>query len=160
VSAVPPLGQLKPQCAGQESNLQGSRGCFTGTWAHQCPADAGVQYRGWESNPQTNHQGLSLVALPVCVPRRWLKTWDAQGGTRTHNRAGLSRAARPVGVPGHGSFKLRGYESNVRPPGSEPGVATSSYCPGILVNDTLRYPRFGEKGSNLHRLIQSQAAYR
>ena len=36
---------------------------------------------------------------------------------------------------GHSSlvttFQLRGLESNQRPPGSEPGVTTSSNCPGI-----------------------------
>jgi hypothetical protein len=45
--------------------------------------------------------------------------------------------------------KFRGLESNQRPPRSERGVTTTSNCPG-----------FGKEDSNLHRLIQSQGAYR
>ncbi len=51
--------------------------------------------------------------------------------------------------------KFRGLESNQRPPGSEPGVTTNSSCPGVLI----RF-QFGEEGSNLRLLIQSQEAYR
>ena len=49
--------------------------------------------------------------------------------------------------PSHREF--RGLESNQRPPRSERGVTTNSNCPG-----------FGKEDSNLHRLIQSQGAYR
>ena len=50
--------------------------------------------------------------------------------------------------------KLRELESNQRRPGSEPGATTSSSYPGVC------FAEFGEKESNLHSLIQSQAAYR
>jgi hypothetical protein len=61
--------------------------------------------------------------------------------------------------------KLRGLESNQRPPGSEPGVTTSSNCPGSFCfnNDTsmlFGFAKLGEKESNLHLLLQRQAAYR
>src|SRR4051812_29997340 len=41
-----------------------------------------------------------------------------QGGSRTHRRPGLSRAARPVGVPGHVAAEAVGLEptSGPRPP--------------------------------------------
>ena len=52
------------------------------------------------------------------------------------------------------SKKLRELESNQRPPGSEPGATTSSSYPGMCFRE------FGEKESNLHSLVQSQAAYR
>ena len=51
--------------------------------------------------------------------------------------------------------KFRGLESNQRPPGSEPGVTTNSNCPGVF-----NFFQFGEEGSNLRLLIQSQEAYR
>jgi hypothetical protein len=53
----------------------------------------------------------------------------------------------------HMPKKFRGLESNQRPPGSEPGVTTSSNCPGVVKD-------FGKEDSNLHRLIQSQEACR
>ena len=42
-------------------------GCFTGSWAHQCPADACFQVAQAGVEP-ADHQGLSLAALPICVP--------------------------------------------------------------------------------------------
>ena len=89
-------------------------------------------------------------------------------GTRTHKRL-LAAAClpsrfliRPVGFRRCTNFiKFRGLESNQRPPGSEPGVTTSSNYPGSFVCWTPRQcPKFGEKGSNLRLLGQSQAAYR
>ena len=50
--------------------------------------------------------------------------------------------------------KFRGLESNQRPPRSEPGVTTSSNCPGSIIHTR----KFGEEDSNLHRLVQSQAS--
>ena len=39
--------------------------------------------------------------MPVCLPGHWwIAVVDARGGSRTRIRPGLSRAARPVGVPG------------------------------------------------------------
>ena len=55
---------------------------------------------------------------------------SSTGGSRTHTRhQGLSLAALPVCVLCHKKF--RGNESNVRPLGSEPSVATSSNHPGV-----------------------------
>ena len=54
-------------------------GWVTATWARQCPADACCslfEWHGSESNRQ-NHQGLSLAALPVCVPCHILKASPA-----------------------------------------------------------------------------------
>jgi hypothetical protein len=60
------------------------------------------------------------------------------------------------------SSKFRGLESNQRPLGSEPSVTTSSNCPGANLQnqDNGAAIKFGEKGSNLRLLVQSQAAYR
>jgi hypothetical protein len=56
--------------------------------------------------------------------------------------------------------KLRGLESNQRPPGSGPGVTTNSDCPGsAFIGTHLTNSKFGEEGSNLRRLVQSQEAY-
>ena len=56
--------------------------------------------------------------------------------------------------------KFRGLESNQRLPGSEPGVTTSSNCPGSCVLGTQpSRPKFGEKDLNLHNLLQRQVAY-
>ena len=59
------------------------------------------------------------------------------------------------------SVKLRGLESNQRPPGSEPGVATSSNHPAVFsaLKDSSIAKRFGEEESNLRRLVQRRAAY-
>jgi hypothetical protein len=56
--------------------------------------------------------------------------------------------------------KFRGVESNHRPPGSGPGVTTSSNYPGSFsIQDTHCRKRLGEEDSNLRFLVQSQAAY-
>jgi hypothetical protein len=59
-------------------------------------------------------------------------------------------------------LQLRGLESNQRPPSSELGVTTSSNCPAVssFLWRTTRSTKFGEKDSNLHRLLQRQEAYR
>ena len=68
---------------------------------------------------------------------------------------------RPLIQPDDFHNQFRGLESNQRPPGSEPGVATSSDCPGSLHFETRHSAeKFGEKDSNLHTLVQSQLAYR
>ena len=41
---------------------------------------------------------LSQGGLPIAYRAMFL--WIAQGGIRTRNHSGLSRAAQPVGVPG------------------------------------------------------------
>src|SRR5437870_9920281 len=46
--------------------------------------------------PYTTLFRSSLRGLPDCLT----EPFSTQGGTRTHTRAGLSRAARPIGVPG------------------------------------------------------------
>ena len=57
--------------------------------------------------------------------------------------------------------RLRGLESNQRPLASKASVAASGNRPGLFAFLTfLQAARFGEKESNLHCLIQSQAAYR
>ncbi len=57
--------------------------------------------------------------------------------------------------------KLRGLESNQRPPGSEPGVAYQQQPPrSVSIPDSRIAERFGEEDSNLRRLLQRQAAYR
>ena len=43
-------------------------GCFTDSEARQCPADACCPVARVGIEPTNDHQGLSLVALPVCVP--------------------------------------------------------------------------------------------
>lgn len=67
--------------------------------------------------------GLPVAYRAVCRA-------NTRRGSRTHRRPGLGRAARPIGVAGR-RVQFRGQESNLRPPGSEPGVATSSNCPGV-----------------------------
>ena len=59
----------------------------------------------------------------------------------TARRPCSRRAPDPAGwLPSFGQF--RGQGSNLRPPGSEPGVTTSSNCPGIGVACCLfRHPR-------------------
>ena len=84
------------------------------------------------------------------------KPWDSNPQT-----------ARPSPVFGTGSssgrmasVKLRGLESNQRPPGSEPGVTTNSNYPGSLSAVTrFVQGKFGEEGSNLRLLVQGQEAY-
>ena len=81
-------------------------------------------------------------------------------GTRTHKRREAATCfqdrllIRPDDFRSCRSKKLRELESNQRPPGSEPGATTSSSYPGMCFRE------FGEKESNLHSLVQSQAAYR
>lgn len=79
---------------------------------------------GVEPTPQ---QGLSLLALPVCVPGQRSPPANfgiqqsaipgAQSGSRTHMLSGLSRVALPVGVSGR-----RVPGEGIGPPfsGSEP----------------------------------------
>ena len=98
--------------------------------------------------------GARVKAGPL---NRW-RTWAFRGGsrgTRTHKRPEAATCfqdrslIRPDGFREDLRLELRGLESNQRPPRSERGVTTTSNCPG-----------FGKKDSNLHRLIQSQGAYR
>ena len=67
--------------------------------------------------PTNDHQALDLAALPICVPRRFIKV--AQEGVEPSASLGLSKGGLPVA-----------YRA-----------------------------KFGEKDSNLHRLVQSRAAY-
>jgi hypothetical protein len=80
--------------------------------------------------------GQNQASLPTATaPER--KPWDSNPQTvspATRFRDGL--LVRPV------DFRLkrlqfRGQESNLRPPGSEPGVTTSSNCPGIASHTLL-----------------------
>ena len=62
-------------------------------------------------------------------------------------------------------IQFRGLESNQRPPGSEPGVTTSSNCPGSHLHErhaplALVRGQIGEQDLNLHRRVQSPAACR
>ena len=66
----------------------------------------------------------------------------SESGLPVAYRAGRENATTP---------QFRGLESNQRPPRSERGVTTNRNCPGV---------EFGKEDSNLHRLIQSQGAYR
>ena len=87
-------------------------------------------------------------------------------GTRTHKRREAATCFQDRLLIQPDDFhltdkKFRELESNQRPPGSEPGVTTGSNCPGSFVlHDTTSPSKFGEKDLNLHRLVQSQAAYR
>ena len=75
--------------------------------------------------------------LPITPGTRIVSSSSGSRGTRTHKRA----VPPPVFKTGSSSgrmtsvraSKLRGLESNQRPPGSEPGVTTSSNYPGILL---------------------------
>jgi hypothetical protein len=83
-------------------------------------------------------------------------------GTRTHKRVSPATCFQDRLLIRPDDFlELRGLESNQRPPGSEPGVATSSNHPAVLsaIRDSPSVKRFGEKESNLHGLLQRQAAY-
>ena len=125
-----------------------------------------------------NRSGLSRAALPVGVsglvvpdglepplpgcrpgvvaagPRDCLFSSGSRG-TRTHNGV-----TAPVFETGSSSgrmtsVKFRGLESNQRPPGSEPGVTTSSNCPGIGLHKRhaslgLVHIQIGEQDLNLH----------
>jgi hypothetical protein len=133
--------------------------------------------------------------LAAPLGRLSLLSWaSGSRGTRTHNPrlADTCFRDRPLIRPDDFLFespnftftKLRGLESNQRPPDSESGVTTSSNCPAFQLDYRLRpsssliarrpsllyqqqLPRiatnsfpFGEKDSNLHRLLQRQEAYR
>lgn len=66
-----------------------------------------------------------------CLPSHASPRSNARGGIRTHKHPVLSRAARPVGVPGRSSRdEFWRLESNRRPPHSGCGVTTISNCPG------------------------------
>src|SRR5262245_61966265 len=128
---------------------------------------------------------LSESGLPVAyrAGRGLNPGATTQGGIRTHRRPGLSRAARPVGVPGPRSeAEAVGLEptSGLRPPpvfktGPSSGRMASvrSFDPssggwnrtsGLRVQGAASLPpatapEFGKEDSNPHRLIQSQGAY-
>jgi hypothetical protein len=74
--------------------------------------------------------GQNQASLPTATaPER--KPWDSNPRTvspATRFRDGL--LVQPVDFRIQ-QFQFRGQESNLRPPGSEPGVTTSSNCPGI-----------------------------
>ena len=50
---------------------------------------------------------LSESGLPVAYRAEVRERADAQGEIRTRNRSGLSRAARPIGVPGRSETKSK-----------------------------------------------------
>jgi hypothetical protein len=80
--------------------------------------------------------GQNQASLPTATaPER--KPWDSNPQTvsaATRFRDGL--LVRPVDFR-FKLFQFRGQESNLRPPGSEPGVTTSSNCPGIASHTLL-----------------------
>jgi hypothetical protein len=81
----------------------------------------------------------------------------ARSGLRTDTRAGLSRAALPVGAPGQAN-EFRGLESNQRFLGQSQALLPLNY-PGIKILACC-HPRFGEKDSNPHGRFQRPPAYR
>lgn len=161
--------------------------------------------------PTNDHQGLSLAALPVCVPCQesnlqepnsknqyeygiWFLKFGSSGplrsvpdGIRTHDlhrdkvastpdcstrtnisvaqvgveptaSLGLSKGGLPIAYRAR-PFQFRRLESNQHPRVQSP-MSYQLDDPGVAVLLTLhRSTRFGEKESNLHRLVQSRAAY-
>ena len=126
---------------------------------------------------------LSESGLPVAyrAGRGLNPAATTQGGIRTHRRPGLSRAARPVGVPGRVAAEAVGLEptSGPRPPpvfrtGPSSGRMASvrtlgpssggwNRTSGLRVQGAASRPpatapEFGKEDSNPHRLIQSQGA--
>ena len=75
--------------------------------------------------------------LPITPGTRVVSSNSGSRGTRTHKRSVPSPVFKTGSSSGRmtsvHSIKLRGLESNQRPPGSEPGVTTSSNYPGILL---------------------------
>jgi hypothetical protein len=86
------------------------------------------RYRSAPDGSRTRDLPVDNRASLPPAPRGRCKE-SGPGGSRTHRRLLLRQVALPVCLPGHMQF--RGQESNLRPPGSEPGVTTSSNCPGI-----------------------------
>ena len=108
------------------------------------------EYPGRDSNPQAPgfKPGRSAVGVPGPCEAEAVGLEPTSGdhaATCFQDRPLI----RPDGFRDGLSIKFRGLDSNQRPPRSERGVTTSSNCPG-----------FGKEDSNLHRLIQSQGAYR
>src|SRR6516225_9507964 len=106
--------------------------------------------------PTNDHQGLSLAALPVCVPCRRASPmgFEPMISTVTGWRA-LQAAPR----------------GRMRSPMSCMLALTLALTPALALLHVRRSKRksksrsksepqkFGEKDSNLHRLVQSRAAY-
>jgi hypothetical protein len=111
------------------------------------------KYPGWDLNPQA--PGFKPDRSAIGVPGPFAFEAEAVGLEPTSGprpppvfETGPS-SSRMTSVRTGVDKKFRGLESNQRPPRSERGVTTTSNCPG-----------FGKEDSNLHRLIQSQGAYR
>jgi hypothetical protein len=83
--------------------------------------------------PAIDHQGLSPAALPVCVPRHYQRlVWGSHPSTPARQTGrDASRATRRTNRTDPGV----GIEPT--PPGSEPGVTTSSDDPGVRLRRVL-----------------------
>ena len=86
--------------------------------------------------------------LPITPGTRVVSSSSGSRGTRTHKRSVPSPVFKTGSSSGRmtsvHSIKLRGLESNQRPPGSEPGVTTSSNYPGIRRGYRSRVQARGE----------------
>jgi hypothetical protein len=100
--------------------------------------------------PTDYHQGLSLAALPVCVP-------CLLSPSRPASLAGFEPAVSTVTRWRGLRTPLQGRFIPVGARGIEPRYSCSQ---GTRITGFLDAVQFGEKGSNLHYLGQSQAAYR
>src|SRR6516225_7211483 len=109
---------------------------------------------------RTPLQGRILASRVASAPGA-LRALTRPGSPASSSRRPGNRTPLLV-LPRHADYRLPRRRS-VRGEGIEPSSPGSG--PGGLpvadprVIDTALSPKFGEKGSNLHRLIQSQAAY-
>jgi hypothetical protein len=83
----------------------------------------------------------------------------AQVGVEPTASLGLSKDGLPVAYRARLQFQFRGLESNQHPRVQSP-MSYQLDDPGVTISlSQLPSTRFGEKESNLHRLVQSRAAY-
>ena len=91
------------------------------------------------------------------APRGQTFQWPRWGVEPTAS-LGLSKGGLPVAYRAK-PFQFRGLESNQHPRVQSP-MSYQLDDPGVTVFlSRLHSTRFGEKESNLHRLVQSRAAY-
>jgi hypothetical protein len=141
-------------CPDEESNLESrgfkpSRSADWRTWALWLVVPDGVEpsfpvcrtgvvavgprdrkWTHWESHPDFKLAELVSSCWTMSPSRR--KPWDSNPQAARGRRLCSRQAPDPAGwLPCGHEIEFRGLESNQRPPHSECGVATSSYCPGV-----------------------------
>ena len=168
-----PIDERAVQCVGQELNLHSAARVGYSHLGSPMPSRRMTSSTGG-IEPTDDHQGLSLAALPVCVPCRL-----SPSAQRPASLAGFEPAVSTVtgwrGRPLPYRDEFRGEPSSVScrvtrqltllgspmitvgARGIEPRYSCSQ---GTRITGFLDAVQFGEKESNLHHLGQGQAAYR